>query len=745
MTNHRKRSFCGGISALLCVLMIMLFGMLPVSANVPEYAGTSELGGARIGLLTGMPFEELVREETPDIGSFSYFESLPDELIALKSGKIDGIFINNALIEFHVANDDGLAIVPHHYLESNFGFAFQKGDPRRDEWQAVIDRLRADGTIDKAYQIWTGADKAAKVLPEQDWPGAAGTIKVACCDTFEPMSYIGENSKVMGFDVNVVLLVARELDLHVEFEPMAFSMVLAEIESGKADVGIGDIVITEERQKAMDFAAYEPAYFEVMVRSRQVEPELSTFSDFKGKTAAMLTGAPFEDLIREREPGVKGFQYFSSMPDMSMALKSGKIDAMLMNNAVSTLYINRDSSFALFPESLGDSQFGFAFAKGDPRAAEWQAAYEQLGEETVNAVWEKWTGSNDSIKTLPEQTWEGKNGTIRLAACDSLEPMSYMGENGQIIGFDVEILLRMAEVLDYHVEVKGMEFSTLMAEVQSGKSDVACGSIVITDERSELVDFVSYYPASFVLVVRSRTVEAPKTGFLEGLRGSFERTFITEGRWKMIVSGLGMTVLMALTAGLLGTALGFLLVLLRRRNNRIANKLIAGYTGLITGIPVVVILMVLYYIVFGKLNLPAVIVAIIGFSLIFASRAFGVIWNAVGAVDNGQREAALALGYTESASFRKVILPQARPIYASVLRTQFVMLLKETSIAGYITVVDLTKAGDLIRSRTMEAFFPLIMVAAVYFLLTWLLTRLITLIEQRAAKRRNERKIKGVD
>ncbi len=213
----------------------------------------------------------------------------------------------------------------------------------------------------------------------------------------------------------------------------------------------------------------------------------------------------------------------------------------------------------------------------------------------------------------------------------------------------------------------------------------------------------------------------------------------------MILSGLGITILVSVTAAALGLALAFLLIFLRRKNNTIINKLIRGFNALIAGIPAAVILMVLYYIVFGFVDISAVIVAIVGFALIYASRAFGIIWNAVSSVDNGQREAALALGYDEAHAFRRVILPQSKSYYRPLLYSQFILLLKETSVAGYITVLELTRAGDLIRSRTMEAFFPLISIAIIYLLLTIIMTKIFSSFDKYMEIKHDKHKIKGVD
>lgn len=333
--------------------------------------------------------------------------------------------------------------------------------------------------------------------------------------------------------------------------------------------------------------------------------------------------------------------------------------------------------------------------------------------------------------------------------CDTLEPMSYVGDNGALAGFDIELILMIARELDVHVSFTGMELASVLSSVQSGKARLVGGSIIATDERKEMMDFVEYHPASFVLVVRGTADESSvhnsDSSFLSRLYGSFYRTFVKDDRYKMVISGLGLTVLMSLPSGVIGLILAYLLVLLRHKNYRTPKAIIAAYESLVTGIPAVVILMVFYYIIFGKTNIPAVLVAIVGFSLIFGARAHSAIWNATSTVDGGQREAALALGYSEDMTWKRVILPQSLPICAPVLQSQFVSLVKETSIAGYITVVELTRAGDLIRSRTMEAFFPLIAIALIYYVLTWLLAKAAGIARKAADKKRDARIVKGVD
>lgn len=453
-------------------------------------------------------------------------------------------------------------------------------------------------------------------------------------------------------------------------------------------------------------------------------PEESTFEELNGKTISMLTGAPFEELISSKIPDVKEFTYYSTSSDMVLALTSGKTDAFLQNTAVGELFVNRNPSLALFPDPLKEAEFGIAFSKKNKDLSKWQAAYDKVCAGVLDELWSKWTGLDESKKNLPQQDWEGKNGNIRVAACDSLEPMSYMTGEGEMKGMELELILMMAKELDYKVTFIPMEFSGILAAVEGGKADICCGSLIITPERSEVVNFIHHHKTAFILIVRSAA--APEdAGLFESLSESFRRTFIVEDRWKMLLSGLGTTMLISVVSGISGLILGFLMTLLKRKNKRIINGIISVYTAIIAGLPVVVILMLLYYVVFAVSDISAVLVAMIGFTIIFAPKAYGVIMSAVNSVDKGQYEAALALGYSERQAYFKVILPQARKIYFPLLRSQFALLFKETSVAGYIAVVDLTRAGDLIRGRTLEAFFPLMTVAIAYFLITWLITFVI--------------------
>ena len=197
---------------------------------------------------------------------------------------------------------------------------------------------------------------------------------------------------------------------------------------------------------------------------------------------------------------------------------------------------------------------------------------------------------------------------------------------------------------------------------------------------------------------------------------------------------------------LFGTILGFAVFMLCRNGNPVANTVTRFCVWLVQGMPVVVLLMILYYIIFGRVNISGAAVSVVGFTLVFGSAVYGMLRAGVGAIDKGQLEAAYALGYTNRKAFFRIILPQALPHFMPAYKGEITALIKATAVVGYVAVQDLTKMGDIVRSRTYEAFFPLIAVAIIYFILAAILTFLVNRLEIRIDPRRRSKEqiLKGV-
>ena len=192
-------------------------------------------------------------------------------------------------------------------------------------------------------------------------------------------------------------------------------------------------------------------------------------------------------------------------------------------------------------------------------------------------------------------------------------------------------------------------------------------------------------------------------------------------------------------SALFGSMLAFLVCMFRRTGSRLAVIISNIYVKLLQGTPIVVLLMILYYVVLGRSGLEAVWVAVIGFTLNFGAYASEIMRSGIESIDDGQREAALALGYSENQAFFKFIFPQAAVRFLPVYRGEIVSLLKSTSIVGYIAIQDLTKMSDIIRSRTYEAFFPLIATAIIYFILAWVISLILKAVLKGVDRRHRKR------
>ncbi len=242
--------------------------------------------------------------------------------------------------------------------------------------------------------------------------------------------------------------------------------------------------------------------------------------------------------------------------------------------------------------------------------------------------------------------------------------------------------------------------------------------------------------AVLVIVVVFRQQLGLNAELLERLKTNFTNNFIVDQRWRWLLSGLGQTILITVFAVALGVVIGLSIALIKVLEHngkklffltRFANL----YLTVIRGTPVVVQLLIIYYVIFGSVNISKVLVASLAFGINSGAYVAEIIRAGILAVDRGQMEAGRSLGMTYSVAMRRIVLPQAIKNILPALFNELITLLKETAVAGYIAVADLTRSGDMIRSRTFDAFMPLLAVALIYLLIVMMLTRLMARVERR--------------
>ncbi len=235
------------------------------------------------------------------------------------------------------------------------------------------------------------------------------------------------------------------------------------------------------------------------------------------------------------------------------------------------------------------------------------------------------------------------------------------------------------------------------------------------------------------------------SAWFDGVKLEFIKNFITKDRWRMLVKGLGNTLTITLFACLLGIAIGMVVATirstwdqagaemrpgLRRKLAKFANSVCQVYLTVIRGTPMVVQLLLAYYVILVSLR-NEILVAVIAFGLNSGAYVAEIIRGGIMSIDKGQFEAGRSLGFNYVQTMAYIIVPQVLKSVLPSLANEFISLLKETSVAGYISVMDLTFAGNRIRGVTYSAFMPLIAVALIYLALVMLFTRLVSLLERR--------------
>ena len=755
----------------------------PAAAQPGAFKVLSELANARIGIPSGSSFDAIITANFPD-AKLSYYNNQTDLLTALAANKIDSFPSDEPVIRYIMNQRSDITYLPEALEDYQFAYCFAKteeGEKLRDQFSEFLRALKADGTLDALADKWFGADESAKTLPDPSALSAEnGTLRMATDGDYPPFEYVRDGN-VVGYDVDVAALFCQKYGYGLDIEIMNLDAILPAVQSGKCSFGGSAITITEERAESVLFS--EPNYLgsTVMVVLKAQPDKVSipagvytALSQLAGKKIGVQTGTSFDKSVAALIPDAQ-IEYYNSKPDMINALQTRKIDAYAVDEPVAKAQMQQNDQLTYVPEYMESFDFAYVFAKNDAGQTLCDQFSEYLdairADGTMTEIESKWFSEDESVKTLADYAaFPATNGTLNMATEAMYEPFSYVKGN-EIVGYDIDIVARFCQAYGYGLKITDMSFDAVLPAVQSGKCDFGGAGITITEERKESVLFSApnFSGGTVMAVLKAQAQPAAQTQptaaestapatpaaaapsgfsvFWEGIKSSFNKTFIRENRWQLFLEGIGNTMLITALAILFGTALGFLLFMLCRNGNPVANGSTRFSMWLVQGTPMVVLLMILYYIIFGRVAISGIAVAVIGFTLTFGAAVLGMLRMGVGMIDRGQYEAAYALGHSNRHTFFKIILPQAIPHVLPAFQGEIVGLIKATAIVGYIAVQDLTKMGDIVRSRTYEAFFPLIAITIIYFVLEGLFSFAVSRIRVRIdpKKRKRENILKGVN
>ncbi len=707
-------------------------------------AGLEALKDKRIGVLIGSTHDQFITSRFPE-AEILRLDTSPDLAVALKAGKCDAIIMDANTGRLYRRDDPGLAVLAEKIFAESLGFGFVDA-ATRDEFNAFLRELRESGDLDRIRSKW---ENDSGQLPALDPPagGTKGRLRIATSADGLPFTFI-KDGKYTGLDIELVYRFAGRQGLEPDVQTLPFGSLIAAVATGKADIICAGITITEERAKQVRFSdIYYESGADALILKENAAPGSvrmpAAAPPLEAAVIGAMTGTTGEQLVRERFPKA-GLRLFDDVMDAVAALKTGKLDYVITAYTTALRAAKANQDLAVLPEEYNHEWASIAVPKNKPDLlAEINAVLARLkADGSLDKIIGHWVRPDGSPYEIVKVPKAAGGPPLRVAIAANREPMGFhQGE--EIVGLDPELIETVALHLGRPVVYSDMKFSALVVALESGKADVICSNMTATEERRKRVSFTEgYYVNPQVMLARRAPASAglaasePKQGFWSRIKDSFQNNIIREKRYLLIWGGLKITFLISILSAVLGTVLGGLICFLRMNRRKLFRTIARVYIDLLRGIPQVVLLMMMFYVVFAPLDISGVLVATITFAMNFAAYVSEMFRTSIESVKKGQTEAGIALGFSKVGTFLHIVLPQAVQRVLPVYKGEFIALVKMTAIVGYIAVQDLTKASDIIRSRTFDAFFPLIMVAVLYFILAWILTLLLEAVQVRTAPKR---------
>jgi len=741
MENLMKKIIQNVFSILLLVLIIA--GCDDSKKSITEL---EDLKNVSIGAMTGSTGEHLAKTRFSEAETKS-FDDIMDGIAALKSGQIDAVITGYPAALNVTKHNKELMIIPEQVDFENTAIAIKKGnDELLKSVNEIIQKFQQNGTFDDLKRRWLKTDLLPYETVEIPIIKDGEVIKIGTSATREPFCFVDENQNVTGHDGEFALRIAAELKRPIQFVDMKFSALIPALQSGKVDMIVAGMTATEERAKSINFSTTYFKNSQVIIVKKSIDEskieniseKIKSIEDLKDKQIGVLLGSVHDTYAIKNFPNAKIMQY-KNPSELILAVKSGKVDAAMYTSE--TLYeilrIEKDLQI------LGDTLFSVPIAMGfNQKNDELKEKFNQFLKTIkengdFDEMVKRWI--TDGKIEMPEISNSKQNGVLVIGTVsDKGLPFTIVKDN-KLIGFDIELAERFAASLGKEGKYSDMEFGSLIVAAATNKIDMITSTLMITKERAKQIDFSdAYMQLGASMFILKKNVEGTEIttktinedSFINGVVESFKSNIIQENRYLLILDGLQTTAIISIFATIFGTLLGGLICFMRMSRRKILLVTAKVFISVLRGTPVLVVLMIIFYVVFASVDIDPVVVAVIAFGLNFAAYVSEMFRTGIEGVEKGQTEAGIAIGFTKVKTFMYIVLPQAIRRILPVYKGEMISLVKMTSIVGYIAVQDLTKASDIIRSRTFDAFFPLIMVAVLYFLISWLLMVSIGYVER---------------
>lgn len=712
-------------------LLLIIASCASPHEEVSVIESLEDLNSLTIAVTMGTTQDEYASASFPN-ATIMRMESSTDMSLAVDSGQADAMILDEGLAEELCDTDNKYYFLARDVYFEPFGIGFNDA-VLVNEFNKFLSEATKSGLLEEIKTRWKQDGDNAQ-MPEFNFGAKKRVLTVGTESSFFPFSFLRDGS-YHGIDIELMSRFCESQEYVPEFVSMPFGSLIAAVSTGKVDCIASGITITEERKKEILFSdVYFNSSSSVLIlksRSKQMSIE--------GASLAVLTGSS-QDLFASEHYTKSNILRFESQDQLLRALESKVADYALLGSVTIRAILREHNDFRIFVDSVKVDSVCVVVPKDNKELYDKFNVYlnkiKSSGELTL--LENKWlySSENPTDFEIPDSK---EKGVLRIGTTGEAYPFSYF-LNGKPVGFDVELLVGFAQSLGLKPVITTYPFMGMLTAVITKKVDIAANIIMPTAERrKQLLMTDPYFLSKAGIIANKDNSQREGMSWIARLKDSFNNNLVKEDRYKMILKGLGNTLLISLLSIIFGTILGGVICAMRMSKQSIIKKIAMAYIGLLRGIPQVVLLMLMFYVVFASTNLNGTIVSTITFVMVFAAYVSEMFRSSIESIDKGQSEAAVAMGFSKARAFRLVVFPQALTRVLPVFKGEVISLVKMTSIVGYIAVQDLTKMGDIIRSRTFDAFFPLIFVAIIYFILAKLLTLLINLIEKKISpyKRRH--------
>ena len=448
--------------------------------------------------------------------------------------------------------------------------------------------------------------------------------------------------------------------------------------------------------------------------------DIKCVEDLKGHSVAVPMGSSY-DLMLSDMGGVELVHL--GLSELLVAVEKGRAEFCIMDQMQATLHDLPSRGLEIRFGDILKGKAAAGFRKSDSLICRQFNVY--LNSIIESGEYDRWLGlwkhSADSMADVSFAVPEPSDPIRKLKVGITITYPYIFYKEGKLTGIETDLVKRFCLSAGYQAEFEINEFSSLIPALNTGKIDMIVSHMRKTQERARQILFTdAYIEGGGAAVCRSSNTLGVRKGLFERIRDSWHNNLVVEQRWKLMWNGLMVTLRISVFSILAGVLAGILLCSMRMSYCKVISKPAGVLIDLIRGIPLLVILMIMFYVVFASSRITGVSVAVLSFGVYYGAYFSEVFRMGMEGVERGQWEAGYALGLRKIQTFHRIVLPQALTRIIPVLKGELITLIKMTSVVGYVAVVDLTKAGDIIRSSTLDAFFPLLMITVVYILLSQL-------------------------